>query len=89
MAAALPLVVLFAARQRARERQGREPLIRPGLLRGRAMPVGLLVMLIFYCGMGAFFVLTLHLQDAHASGGRLGGALRRHGRTAPSSRPRQ
>jgi EmrB/QacA subfamily drug resistance transporter len=62
-AAALPLVVLFAARQRARERQGREPLIRPGLLRGRAMPVGLLVMLIFYCGMGAFFVLTLHLQD--------------------------
>ncbi|WP_084965504.1 MFS transporter [Thermoactinospora rubra] len=63
MAAALPLLALFAALERARERRGREPLIRPGLLRSRPMAVGVLVMLIFYCGMGAFFVLTLHLQD--------------------------
>ncbi len=63
MAAALPLLALFAAQQRARERRGREPLIPPRLFRARAMPVGILVMLIFYCGMGAFFVLTLHLQD--------------------------
>jgi len=63
MAAALPLLALFAAQQRARARRGREPLIRLGLFRSRALSVGLLVMLIFYCGMGAFFVLTLHLQD--------------------------
>ncbi|WP_214324410.1 MFS transporter [Nonomuraea sediminis] len=63
MAAALPLLALFFAMQRSLERRGQEPLIRPGLFRGRAVSVGLLVMLIFYCGMGAFFVLTLHLQD--------------------------
>jgi EmrB/QacA subfamily drug resistance transporter len=63
MAAAVPLLALFVAQQRARERRGRNPLIRLGLFRGRAMPAGILVMLIFYCGMGAFFVLTLHLQD--------------------------
>jgi EmrB/QacA subfamily drug resistance transporter len=58
MAAALPLLALFGVRQRNRE----HPLIRPALLRTRAMSVGLLVMLIFYSGMAAFFVLTLHLQ---------------------------
>ena len=63
MAAAIPLLALFAWQQRARERRGREPLIRPGLFRSRALSVGILVMLIFYCGMGAFFVLTLYLQD--------------------------
>ncbi|MGH3373393.1 MAG: MFS transporter, partial [Actinoallomurus sp.] len=63
MAAALPLAALFVLQERTRERRGREPLIRPGLFSDRAMPVGILVMLIFYCGMGAFFVLTLHLQD--------------------------
>lgn len=63
MAAALPLSALFVLQERTRERRGREPLIRAGLFSDRAMPVGILVMLIFYCGMGAFFVLTLHLQD--------------------------
>lgn len=63
MAAALPLFALFVVQERVRERHGREPLVRPGLFGNRAMPVGILVMLIFYCGMGAFFVLTLHLQD--------------------------
>jgi len=63
MAAAIPLLVLFAWQQRARERRGREPLIRLSLFRSRALSVGILVMLIFYCGMGAFFVLTLYLQD--------------------------
>jgi EmrB/QacA subfamily drug resistance transporter len=63
MAAALPLLGLFVLQQRALQRLGREPLIRPGMFRDRAMSVGLLVMLIFFCGMGAFFVLTLHLQD--------------------------
>lgn len=33
------------------------------LFRGRAVSVGLLVMLVLYCAMGAFFVLTLYLQD--------------------------
>ncbi|NUU21836.1 MAG: MFS transporter, partial [Streptomycetaceae bacterium] len=63
MAAAVPLLAWFVALQRARVRDGREPLIRPGMLRDRAMAVGLSVMLVFYCGMGAFFVLTLHLQS--------------------------
>jgi EmrB/QacA subfamily drug resistance transporter len=59
MAAAVPLLLLFVAW----ERRVRSPLVRLGLFRGKAMSVGLLVMLIFYCGMGAFFVLTLYLQD--------------------------
>lgn len=63
MAAALPLLVVFGVQQRARERGGRTPLVPPGLFAHRAVPIGLLVMLVFYCGMGAFFVLTLHLQD--------------------------
>jgi EmrB/QacA subfamily drug resistance transporter len=63
MAAAVPLTALFVAYQRARERHGREPLIPMGLFRGRATSLGLVIMLIFYCGMAAFFVLTLHLQN--------------------------
>lgn len=63
MAAALPLLALFVTQQQARERRGGEPLIRPDLFRSRAMSVGILIMLLFYCGMGAFFVLTLHLQN--------------------------
>ncbi|WP_214402442.1 MFS transporter [Pseudonocardia lacus] len=64
MACAVPLLALFVAHQRARERRGREPLVRPGLFADRAMSVGALVMLVFYCGMGTFFVLALHLQGA-------------------------
>lgn len=63
IAAAVPLFALFVVQERARQRRGREPLVRPGLFADRAMSVGILVMLVFYCGMGAFFVLTLHLQD--------------------------
>ena len=63
LAAAVPLGALFVLVQRGRERRGRAPLVRIGMVGKRSMAVGLLVMLIFYCGMGAFFVLTLHLQD--------------------------
>jgi EmrB/QacA subfamily drug resistance transporter len=63
MIAAVPLTALFVGHLKRRERKEREPLIRPGLFHSRTMSVGLLVMLIFYTGMGAFFVLTLHLQD--------------------------
>lgn len=59
MAASVPLVGLFVLW----ERRTRTPLIRLGMFRGRAVSVGLLAMLIFYCGMGGFFVLTLYLQD--------------------------
>src|SRR5262245_55344110 len=59
MAAALPLVGLFVLW----EGRTRSPLIRLDMFRGRAVSVGLPAMLIFYCGMGAFFVLTLYLQD--------------------------
>ena len=59
MVAAVPLLGLFVAWAR----RARSPLIRLEMFRSRAVAVGLLVMLIFYCGMGAFFVLTLYLQD--------------------------
>jgi predicted MFS family arabinose efflux permease len=63
MAAALPLFALFAVHQRRRERSGREPLVRLGMFRSRGTSLGIVIMLIFYCGMAAFFVLTLHLQN--------------------------
>jgi EmrB/QacA subfamily drug resistance transporter len=63
MAAALPLFAWFVVQQRRCAAAGREPLIRLGLFRKRAVATGIAVMLTFYCGIGAFFVLTLHLQD--------------------------
>jgi EmrB/QacA subfamily drug resistance transporter len=63
MVAALPLLALFVVHQRRRERAGREPLVRLAMFRDRATSLGMVVMLIFYCGMAAFFVLTLHLQN--------------------------
>ncbi|NIJ10404.1 EmrB/QacA subfamily drug resistance transporter [Saccharomonospora amisosensis] len=62
MVAAIPMLGLFAARQRARQRRGQLPLIPLSLLRGRAMRYAIPIMLIFYCGLAAFFVLTLYLQ---------------------------
>ena len=59
MVAAVPLVGLFVLW----ERRTRSPLIRLDMFRARAVSAGLLAMLIFYCGMGGFFVLTLYLQD--------------------------
>jgi EmrB/QacA subfamily drug resistance transporter len=59
MVAALPVFGLFVLW----ERRSRSPLIRLGMFRDRAVSVGLLAMLIFYCAMGGFFVLTLYLQD--------------------------
>ncbi len=63
MAAAVPLLAVFIGTQRGLERRGLEPLVPPRLLRSRTIAVGSLVMVVFYCGMGAFFVLTLHLQN--------------------------
>jgi predicted MFS family arabinose efflux permease len=63
VAGAVPLSAVFVAQQRFRARRGREPLVRLDLFRGRGLPVGLLVTLVFFGGMGAFFVLTLHLQN--------------------------
>jgi EmrB/QacA subfamily drug resistance transporter len=61
--AAVPLAAVFVLRQRLRQQRGREPLVRPGLFRDRGFSAGLLVFLVFFAGMGAFFVLTLHLQN--------------------------
>jgi EmrB/QacA subfamily drug resistance transporter len=63
MVAAFPLLALFVARQRSRERAGRAVLVPLGVLADRTVTICLLVMPVFYAGMGAFFVLTLHLQD--------------------------
>jgi EmrB/QacA subfamily drug resistance transporter len=59
MVAALPLLGVFVLTQR----RARSPLVRFESFRSRAVSVGLLVVLVFYCGMGAFFVLTLYLQE--------------------------
>jgi Major Facilitator Superfamily len=63
LATSLPLGWLFVRAQRGLVRRGRQPLISPSLLANRTVAVGCLLMVIFYCGMGAFFVLTPHLQD--------------------------
>jgi EmrB/QacA subfamily drug resistance transporter len=64
LAAALPLLAAFALSQRRLARRGGDPLVPPALFQERAFTVGLLATIVFYCGMGAFFlVLALYLQQ--------------------------
>ncbi|OXM62255.1 MFS transporter [Amycolatopsis sp. KNN50.9b] len=60
--AAVPLLALFAAQQRAAARRGGEPLIAPGLLRRRGLLTAQAVTFCTNTAVGVFFVLTLHLQ---------------------------
>lgn len=63
MAAALPVLVLFATQQGRRARRGGSPLVPPALFRQRAFTGGVLAALTFFSGVvGFFLVLTLTLQ---------------------------
>jgi EmrB/QacA subfamily drug resistance transporter len=63
MAAAVPVLGVFAWHQVRRARAGRSPLVEPALFASRAFSGGMLVGLVFFGGMaGLFLVLGLHLQ---------------------------
>jgi EmrB/QacA subfamily drug resistance transporter len=64
LAAAVPLALAFARRQRRLAAAGGEPLVHPDLFRERAFTVGVLTSVVFYVGMGSFFlVLAIYLQE--------------------------
>jgi EmrB/QacA subfamily drug resistance transporter len=63
MVASIPLLVAFAAYERAKDRRDGSPLVAPSLFTRRAYVGGLLVLLIFFASVGGFFFpLTLYLQ---------------------------
>ncbi|WP_219419442.1 DHA2 family efflux MFS transporter permease subunit [Pseudonocardia nigra] len=63
LAAAVPVLAVFALHQVRRSRAGRSPLVEPGLFRMRAFSGGLLVGIVFFAGMtGLILALSLHLQ---------------------------
>jgi EmrB/QacA subfamily drug resistance transporter len=63
LAAALPVLVLFALQQARKARRGGSPLVPPALFRERAFTGGVLAALTFFSGVVSFFlVLTLTLQ---------------------------
>jgi EmrB/QacA subfamily drug resistance transporter len=64
LAAAVPLLAAFVRSQRRLAARGGDPLVDPALFRERAFTVGLLAGILFYTGMGSFFlVLALYLQE--------------------------
>jgi EmrB/QacA subfamily drug resistance transporter len=63
MIAAVPLLVIFAWYERAKERRDGSPLVVTGLFKQRAYVGGLLILLIFFASVGGFFFpFTLYLQ---------------------------
>jgi EmrB/QacA subfamily drug resistance transporter len=65
IAASVPVFGAFWAQQRARQRNGRTPLVTPSLFAKRAFSGGLVFGVFFFSGMGALFlVLMLHIQLA-------------------------
>jgi EmrB/QacA subfamily drug resistance transporter len=66
MAAALPVLGLFAWYEARRERLGRLPLVPTSLFGARSFSAGLLCALVVYSAVGSFFfVLVLQLQAGH------------------------
>ena len=64
LAAAVPLALAFALRQRRLAASGGAPLVHPDLFRERAFTVGVLASVVFYAGMASFFlVLAVYLQE--------------------------
>jgi EmrB/QacA subfamily drug resistance transporter len=64
LAAAIPLALAFALRQRRLAATGGAPLVHPDLFRERAFTVGVLASVVFYAGMASFFlVLAVYLQE--------------------------
>src|SRR5919202_786549 len=63
MVASMPVFIVFAFWERRKTRKDGSPLVPPALFQERAFVAGLLVNLIFFLGVGSFFlVLALHLQ---------------------------
>jgi EmrB/QacA subfamily drug resistance transporter len=63
MASAIPLLAIFWRHELRRGRAGADPLIEPSVFRRRAFTSGLVVALVFFCGMaGVLLVFTLYLQ---------------------------
>ena len=63
LAAAGPILALFAAQQRAAQRRGEAPLLEPALFGERSVVAGLLAQTTFWCGQASFFlILALYLQ---------------------------
>jgi EmrB/QacA subfamily drug resistance transporter len=63
-AAAVPLALAFARRQRRLAATGGAPLVHPDLFRERSFTVGVLTSVVFYAGMASFFlVLAVYLQE--------------------------
>jgi EmrB/QacA subfamily drug resistance transporter len=64
LAAALPVATVFLAQQRRVLRGGRTPLVALHLFRVPAIQLGLIISMVFFSGLAAFFVLlTVLLQD--------------------------
>ncbi|MFE5245075.1 MULTISPECIES: MFS transporter [unclassified Streptomyces] len=64
MVACPVLLWLFAVYERRVAARGESPIIDPDLLRHRSSVGGLLVAVLFFCGMAYQVVLTVHLQTA-------------------------
>jgi Na+/melibiose symporter-like transporter len=66
MAAAVPVLALFARYEARRERQGRLPLVPMSLFHQRSFTAGLLCALVVYSAVASFFfVLVIQLQAGH------------------------
>src|SRR5262249_14545568 len=64
LVSAIPLTAAFVVSQRRLAARGGDPLVHPALFRERAFTVGLLGAVVFYMGMGSFFlVFALYLQE--------------------------
>ena len=67
LAAAVPLMAIFARQQRRLAARGGAPLVAPALLANRRFVMGLLTTLAFYAGNASlYFVLALYLQQGLA-----------------------
>ncbi|WP_405358759.1 MFS transporter [Kitasatospora sp. NBC_00085] len=64
MAGSVPLFVLFARYERAKQRRDGFALVQPALFAGRQFTVGLVLLLFFFAGVaGFFFPFTFYLQS--------------------------
>ncbi|MFF9350708.1 MFS transporter [Streptomyces sp. NPDC014734] len=69
LVAALPLFILFIARQRRLAALGGSPLIEPGLFRERGFAVGVIAYFVYFMSMGSFFLLfAIYLQEGRGWG---------------------
>lgn len=63
LAAALPVLALFAWHQHGRSRRGASPLLQTALFRDRAFAAGVLLSLVFYSTMNSFYLAYAFLAQ--------------------------